>query len=74
MSAAVYTAPHWYTGKLKTRCTVCHGPNGDGKVVYPDEATARFRAVQISARQPMRAYRGACGHWHVARIRRSPRR
>jgi hypothetical protein len=64
LRAPLYTEPHWYTGKPKVRCAGCD------KVAYPDEETAQLRARQISEREPMRHYRGRCGHWHVARIRR----
>lgn len=64
MTAPTYVEPHWYTGKLKVRCSGC------GKVAYPDQATAELRAEQISEREPMRAYFGSCGHWHVTRTRR----
>jgi hypothetical protein len=66
MPAETYVEPHWFTGKLKTRCRDC------GKVVYPDEATATFRAQQISEREPMYPYLGRCGHWHVSR--RAPKK
>lgn len=56
-----YQESHWYTGKIKTRCRNC------GKVAYPDFPTAKYRAAQISEREPMYAYLGACGHHHVAR-------
>lgn len=64
MIAETYREEHGFTGKIKTRCTDCW------KVAYPDEATAVFRAAQISEREPMKAYLGRCGHWHVTRTTR----
>jgi hypothetical protein len=53
----------WKPGRI--RCEDC------GKVAYPDYATAKARATQISLRTPMKQHLGRCGHWHV---RRNPRR
>lgn len=42
----------------------------DGKVVYTSQEAAEHVAGRISTRQPMKAYRGRCGHHHVSRVRR----
>jgi hypothetical protein len=41
----------------------------DEKVVYTSMEQAEHAAKRISDRQPMRAYLGRCGHYHVSRIR-----
>lgn len=41
----------------------------DGKVVYTSMEAAEHAAKRISGRQPMRAYHGRCGHYHVSRIK-----
>lgn len=37
----VYIEPHYWTGKLKTRCNVCH------RVAYEDEETAKAVAEKL---------------------------
>jgi hypothetical protein len=68
--ANTYQEPHWFTGIMKTRCSMCH------KVVIAyDEETAHLRAQQITNKPKthakyayiMKAYKGKCGHWHVSR-------
>lgn len=67
--APTYEEPHWFTGKLKIRCSECH------KVAYPTKDIAKYRAEQISERTPMRHYYdGHCGHWHVSKIKPRKRR
>lgn len=56
-----YVEPHWFTGIEKTRCVK------DGKVVFATRAAAEQAALKISERTPMKAYLGACGHYHVSR-------
>lgn len=69
MPAATYEEPHWFTHKMKTRCTICH------KVTYADRIIAESRATMISERTPMKAYQGSeCQNWHVSRIRKRHRR
>lgn len=42
----------------------------DGKVVFLSEQSAREAAERITNdRQPMKWYRGPCGHHHVSRIK-----
>lgn len=63
--ADTYTEPHWFDGRIRVRCTECY------KVVLTDETFAVKRAAEISAtHQPMKAYLGKCGHWHLSRIKR----
>ena len=63
LPAPVYEELHWYTGKIRNRCSVCH------KVVFRDEAHAKDRAGLIRERAPethMRAhFNRQCGHWHI---------
>jgi hypothetical protein len=63
MSSLTFIENHWYTGEPKRRCYQCR------KVVFVDQAAAKEAAEKISVREPMRAYLGACGHWHVTRRR-----
>jgi hypothetical protein len=51
-------------GDNRLRCTA------DGKVVYTSREQAERAATKISQRQPMLAYLGRCGHYHVSRDRR----
>jgi hypothetical protein len=39
----------------------------DGKVAYTTKENAEAAAHRISEREPMRAYLGDCGHYHVSR-------
>lgn len=62
---STYEEAHWYTGKIKTRCSLCK------KVVYVDGEEANFCVKQIQERDPrMSAYKGKrCGYWHVGHKR-----
>jgi len=72
MPAQTYEELHYYTSKIRTRCSEC-----DKVVVGYDEETATLRAKQITERESvslkykcvMIAYKGKCGHWHVSRKR-----
>lgn len=55
--AATYRTP----GDRRLRC------EADAKVVYTSPEKAESAAATISGREPMRAYLGTCGHYHVAR-------
>lgn len=58
-TAATYRAE----GDVRLRC------EQDAKVVYTSMEQAQHAAHRISERTPMQAYFGACGHFHVARIK-----
>jgi hypothetical protein len=69
VSAAVWlgevTAPTYRADDdPRLRCTE------DGKVVYTSIEAAEHAASKISEREPMRAYLGRCGHYHVSRRRK----
>lgn len=53
----------WYRaeGDERIRC------EADAKVIYGTMEQAESAARLISSRQPMKAYQGDCGHYHVAR-------
>lgn len=53
----------WYRaeGDERIRC------EADAKVIYGTMEQAESAARLISSRQPMKAYLGDCGHYHVAR-------
>jgi hypothetical protein len=54
--------PFFYKeGDARLRCTQ------DGKVIYTSMEAAEHAATLIGRRQPMRAYCGNCGHYHVSR-------
>jgi hypothetical protein len=56
------TASTYRTGNdPRLRCS------DDSKVVYTSMEHAEHAAGKISERQPMRAYLGQCGHYHVSR-------
>jgi hypothetical protein len=48
-------------GDARLRCVQ------DGKVVYTSMEAAEHAATLVGRRQPMRAYRGNCGHFHLSR-------
>jgi hypothetical protein len=70
-------APPLINDKLSNVCaTTFRHPNDarlrcaeDGKVVYTSMGQAEHAAERISGRQPMQAYLGRCGHYHVSRIK-----
>lgn len=46
----------------------------DDKVVFRTSADAERVAMRVTRRgTAMRAYLGACGHWHLARVKRRKR-
>lgn len=55
----------WWGGPdTRLRC------KADGKVVFMDEDAAKRAAQKACDRgQPMKHYRGRCGHLHVARVK-----
>ncbi len=58
------TAPTYRAeGDNRLRCSA------DAKVVYCTEAQAVSASGLIGQRQRMKHYQGACGHWHVARVK-----
>lgn len=54
-------APTYRDDEDKLRCVGC------GKVVYGTHGAGHRAAKEISSRQPMRAYLGPCGHYHISR-------
>jgi hypothetical protein len=48
-------------GDHRLRCV------NDGKVIFTSMGQAESAAERISAREPMKAYLGRCGHYHVSR-------
>jgi hypothetical protein len=58
------TAPTYRDHEDKLRCCKCK------KVVYGNQAQAHKAVQQIYKRQPMKWYRGGCGHYHLSSIKR----